>query len=140
MKAVVDTNVLVSGLLSPLGGPAAILEAWRHERFQLVTSASLIDELRHVLARPRIADRLGWSADERRQFVAAFEASAVVVAPEITLDIVTDDPADNRVLEATLAGEVDYIVSGDRHLLELGNYEEIPISAPARFLAMLSLA
>lgn len=139
MKAVVDTNVLVSGVLSPDGGPAAVLEAWRKERFQLVTSASLVDELRQVLARPQIADRLGWSAEERQQFVAAFEENAVIVAPEIAVDAVTDDPADNRVLEAALAGEVDFIVSGDRHLLDLGEYDGIPIAAAARFLAMLSL-
>lgn len=140
MKAVVDTNVLVSAVLSPVGAPAAILQAWHEVRFQLVTSVSLIDELRRVLALPRIANRLGWSPDERQLFLAAFEENAVVVAPEITLDAVTDDPADNRVLEAALAGAVDYIVSGDRHLLGLGAYAVIPIATPVRFLALLTLA
>jgi len=64
-------------------------------------------------------------------------ASAAFVEPEEALQVVSDDD-DNRVLEAALAGEADYIVSGDRALLSLGRYEGIEIVTPARLSAILS--
>ena len=134
-----DTNVPVSAVLSPSGAPAAAWRAWRDDRFQLLTSDPLLDELRLVLARPRIAGRLGWSADDRRLFVALLEENATLVTAEQTLHVITADPADDRVLEAAVAGAADYIVSGDRHVLELGTYEDIPVIAPARFVAVLAL-
>ena len=139
MRAVLDTNVIVSAVLSRAGAPGAILRAWREDRFQLGTSAPLLDELRDVLARPRIAERHGWSPDERLLFIAAFDESAIVVAPDAELRVVDEDPDDDRVLEAAMAGEVDYIVSGDHHLLDLGTHADIPIVTPARFIAALTV-
>jgi uncharacterized protein len=138
MKAVVDTNVLVSGVLSPRGAPAQILEAWREGRFQIVSSAPLVEELRRVLARPSIAGRLGWSPDQRRQFVSYFEESVLLVAPDPAIEAVLRDTADNRVIEAAVSGQADYVVSGDRDLLDVGTYEGIPIVTPARFLIVLA--
>ncbi len=139
MRAVLDTNVLVSAVLSRAGAPGAILRAWRDDRFQLVTSAPLLDELRDVLARPRIVERQGWSPEERLLFIAAFDESAILVAPDTELRIVDEDPDDDRVLEAAVTGEVDYIVSGDHHLLDLGEHAGIPIVTPARFIAALAV-
>ncbi len=59
--------------------------------------------------------------------------------PPVHLRIIAADPDDDRVLEAAVAGEADFIVSGDRHLLDLGRYEGIEIVTPARFLAELSM-
>lgn len=139
MRAVLDTNVIVSAVLSRTGAPGAILRAWREDRFQLVTSAPLLDELRDVLARPRSAERHGWSPDERLLFIAAFDESAIVVASEAGLRVIVEDLDDDRVLEAAMAGEVDYIVSGDHHLLDLGTHADIPIVTPARFAAALTV-
>lgn len=139
MRAVLDTNVLVSAVLSPSGAPAAVWRAFRDDRFQLLTSDPLLDELRLVLARPRIARRSGWSTNEQRLFVALVEESATLVTPIETLHVIRANPADDRVLEAAVAGEADYIVSGDRHLLDLGAYEDIPMITPSRFVAVLAL-
>lgn len=139
MRAVLDTNVLVSAVLSRAGAPGAILRAWREDRFQLITSAPLLDELRDVLARPRIVERHGWSPEERLLFIAAFDESAIVVTPDAELRVVDEDPDDDRVLEAAITGGVDYIVSGDHHLLDLGEHAGIPIVTPARFVAALAV-
>ncbi len=139
MRAVLDTNVLVSAVLSRAGAPGAILRAWREDRFQLITSAPLLDELRDVLARPRIVERHGWSPEERLLFIVAFDESAIVVTPDDELRVVDEDPDDDRVLEAAITGGVDYIVSGDHHLLDLGEHAGIPIVTPARFVAALTV-
>ncbi|MDP2674454.1 MAG: putative toxin-antitoxin system toxin component, PIN family [Dehalococcoidia bacterium] len=138
MRAVLDTNVIVSAILSPGSSPDSILRASRRGALDLVTSAPLLHELEDVLGRPRIAKRLGWTAEERASFIAAFSDFAVIVAPKERFQVVRADPADNRVLEAAVAGSADYAVSGDHHLLDLGSYEGIPIVTPARFAAILA--
>jgi len=138
MRAVLDTNVLVSAVLSDVGPPGSILRAWRDGSFQLVISPPLLRELEAVLTRPRIARRLGWSEAERTAFIVALGESVMIVAPKKEIALIDADPADNRVLEAAAEAGADYIVSGDRHLLDLGSYEGIDIVTPARFAAVLS--
>src|SRR3990172_9319964 len=136
MRAVLDTNVIVSAVLSPGSPPDSILRASRRGALDLVTSAPLLRELDDVLGRPRITERLGWTPEERASFIAALADFAVIVAPKKKLQVIKADPADNRVLEAAIAGSVDYVVSGDRDLLELGTYERIPIVTPAPLSAL----
>ncbi|MEE9278500.1 MAG: putative toxin-antitoxin system toxin component, PIN family [Dehalococcoidia bacterium] len=136
---VLDTNVPVSAVLSGRGAPATILRAWQDDRFQLLTSVPLLDELEQVLARPQIAERLGWSATERLAFLFALGESAILVHPGLPLQVVEMDPSDDRVLEAALEANADYIVSGDRHLLDLGSYGTIPVVTPAHFVAALAI-
>jgi putative PIN family toxin of toxin-antitoxin system len=138
MRAVLDTNVIVSAVLSPGSPPDSILRASRRGALDLVTSAPLLRELEDVFGRPRIAERLGWTTEERASFIATLTDFAVIVAPEQRLRVVKGDPADDRVLEAAIVGGVDYVVSGDRDLLELGSYQDIPILTPARFAAILA--
>lgn len=138
MRVVLDTNVLISAVLSRGSPPDSILRAWRTGSFELVISTPLLRELEKVLARPRIRRRLRWSTDERTIFVAALSEGAVVVTPEEELRVIQADVADNRVLEAAVRAEADYIVSGDRHLLELRSHEGIRIVTPARFLAIIA--
>lgn len=133
-----DTNVVVSAVLSQGSPPDSILQSWRRGAFQLVTSAPLLRELQRVLARPHIAHRLGWSAQERNSFLADFSESATVVIPNKRLDVVKVDPADNRVLEAAVEGQADFVVSGDHDLLDIGSYEGIEIVTPARFNSILA--
>jgi len=138
MRAVLDTNVIVSAVISPGSPPDSILRASRRGALDLVTSAPLLRELEDVLGRPRIAERLGWTPEERASFIAALADFAVIVAPKEKLHVVKADPADNRVLESAVAGGVDYVVSGDHHLLDLASFEGIPIVTPARFAAVLA--
>jgi len=91
------------------------------------------------LRRPRIRDRLGWTEEEIVGFVTTLAETAVVVEPEEELSVVRDE-ADNRVIEAAVAGEVDYVVTGDTDLLRLGSFEGVQIVTPARFAAILATA
>ncbi len=127
-RAVLDTNVLVSGL-GWSGPPAAILDAVSDGRMVLITSAPLLDELRRVLAYPKLAKVVGDAAG----LADIIEASSVVVEPDRVLAVVNDE-SDNRVLEAAAAAAADYIVSGDKDLLDLGSFEGIPIVTAAQFV------
>jgi putative PIN family toxin of toxin-antitoxin system len=128
-KAVLDTNVIVSGL-GWRGAPAAILDAVADDRLVLVTSEPLLAELRRVLEYPRLAKVIQGGA----QLADLVAASGVVVAPSRVLTVVRDDD-DNRVLEAAIEGAADYIVSGDADLLDLGSFQGIPIITPGEFAA-----
>jgi putative PIN family toxin of toxin-antitoxin system len=133
LRAVLDTNILVSGL-GWGGTPAAILDAVSDGRVVLITSAPLLDELRRVLAYPKLAKVVSDAA----RLTDIIAASSVVVEPDRVLAIVNDE-SDNRVLEAATAAAADYIVSGDADLLDLGSFEGIPIVTAAQFvMAVLS--
>ena len=138
MKAVVDTNVIVSAGLRSGTPPDAVVRAWIEARFEAITSEQLLRELETVLKRPRLARRLAWSQSDTVSFIAGLRRRATIVEPTVSLSVVTQDPSDNRVLEAALAGEAEYIVTGDQHLLELGDFEGVEIVTPARFVAVLA--
>lgn len=138
MRAVVDTNVFVSAILSRSSPPGRILDAWEGRKFQIVISDELFAELERVMSRPRIIRRVQKPSSQIAEFLSMIRTRAEVVRPQERLDVVQQDPSDNRVLEAAVEGQADYIVSGDQHLLALGSFEGIEIVSPARFAAILA--
>jgi putative PIN family toxin of toxin-antitoxin system len=133
MRAVLDTNVVVSGVVEARGFSARLLRESRIGRLQTVVSPALLAELERVLGYGRITKRTGWSSDQRREFVARYLDDSVFVDPPARLRI-TRDPDDNRVLEAAVAARADNIVTGDRDLLTLTQFEGIQILTPAQFV------
>lgn len=139
MRAVLDTNVLVSTVLSR-GAPYRIYASWLAGSFELLISPTLLAELEDVLTRPYISTRVQWSRSRLDEFFTAFQDRAIWVHPKEEITRVTADPSDNRILEAAVEGAADYIVTGDRHLLNLTRHEGIEIVTPAQFLAILAEA
>ena len=137
IRAVVDTNTLVSGIISPLGAPAQIIRHWQRGDFLLLTSSALLAELRRVLEYPRIAERLGWSGEERTQFVERVETLALITPGVLSLPGVTRDPKDDPVVACAIEGRAEFIVSGDQDLLVLGTYEDVRLVTPREFLGLL---
>lgn len=129
--AVLDTNVLVSGLGWPRSLPGRIIHWAIQGRFLLVTSEPLLAELERVLAYPRLAAVIGNPA----KLVRLISEVAVVVDPNREVTVIEHDPADNRVLEAAVAAQADYIVSGDTDLLEIASFEGVRIVSPREFIA-----
>jgi putative PIN family toxin of toxin-antitoxin system len=142
-RAVLDTNVLVSGLVAEHGPPRQILDAWLEGRYILVTSLYLIEELIHVLSYPRIAERIRLDDAELAAILAALLFKAEVVPGQLRLPGVTRDPKDDAVVACAVVacakeGEADVIVSGDQDLLVLDEYEGIRVVTPRRFVEILA--
>ena len=137
VRAVLDTNVLISGLVSEHGPPRQILDAWLADCYVLVTSLYLIEELIHVLSYPRIVERIRLDDAELAAILEALLSKAEVVPGQLCLPGVTRDPKDDAVVACAKEGEADVIVSGDQDLLVLGEYEGIRVVTPRRFVEIL---
>ena len=131
MRVVLDTNVLVSGLMLPESVPGKIVAAWRGAQFEWVLSEPMLDEIGRVLSYPRIHARLGWGKDEIANFLLLlrFKSDVVDIAPEKGRG--TRDPGDDPVLATLLASGADCLVSGDGDLLALR--DRYPVLTPADF-------
>ena len=138
LKAVLDTNVIVSGLIAHGGSPYQVLQAWRQGAFLLFISPALLRELLGVLGRPFFRGRRGITDGDIARTRNLFETDAISVQPQVRLSVIKADPDDDRVFECALAGEVDFIVSGDKHLLSLERYKRIPIVTVINFLDALN--
>jgi len=138
LRAVLDTNVLVSGLISPNGTPARLVSAWRERKFELVVSPAILEELAEVLQRDKIrryyehVDR-----DLARKYIAGLRRFATLVPGEVQEQGVCPDPDDDKFIAAALEAGADYIVSGNDHLLDLKEYQGMRILRPREFLALL---
>lgn len=139
MRIVLDANVLVSALISGRGAPAKIIAYWQEDKFEVAISPPILQELDRVLHYPKLQERYRLPEKRIRHFLRLLARQAVTVAPPQQLAIIEVDPPDNRYLECALRAEAEVIVSGDRHLLALGEYEGIQILSPAGFLAFLKL-
>jgi putative PIN family toxin of toxin-antitoxin system len=137
IRAVLDANVLVSGIVTE-GVPRSILRAWRAGRFHLLASQATLDEIGRVLRYPKITRRHRWSETEIQAFMESVEALAIPTPGKLRLDVVAADPSDNRYLECAIEGEADCLVTGDRHLLELGVYRQVEILTPREFVDLLT--
>jgi len=136
MRAVFDTNVLVSALISPAGKPGQALRLAARERFELFLSRATLDELEAVLARPFFRDRLG---DPRvaRHYLELLAAS-FPLAPAGHGLLSGIDRDDRHVIAAALGCGARYVVTGDRkHLLPLGRFGAVEIVDPSSFLALV---
>lgn len=135
MRVVLDTNVLVSALLSPRGSPAAILRRVFSGELEAVTTQSLLDEFVGVILRPHLLGRLDVSQVDA--FVVDFLRVAAFVTPAPVPAGSVRDPADEAVLAAAVGGNADVIVTGDEDLLTLGTFEGVTIVTPSLFLQSL---
>ena len=121
MRFVFDTNVYISAFIVP--GSKSDLAYRRAERgvFELAVSDAILTELTG-----KLGSRFGYTEEEIRQVENAVREVAIVFEPETELSVVPDEP-DNRILECAITARASAIVTGDRHLLRLGNYQDIGI-------------
>ena len=137
VRAVLDTNVLVSSLIAAGGAPRQILDAWAEGHYTLVTSLYLVEELVHVLSYPRIAERLQLDDAELAGVLAGLLARAEGTSGQLDLPGVTRDAKHDAVVACAVEGKADYIVSSDRDLLVLSAYHGIRVVTPRQFEAIL---
>ena len=139
LRVVLDTNVFVSSLLNKAGTPAGLMDAWRAGAYILVTSPPIMAEIKAVLELPRIRERYKLAEDDIRQLFDLLEKDAILVPGRSHVgNVIPRDPTDHIFLSCALDAGVDFIVSGDRHLLSLKVFEGIPIEPVAKFLERLA--
>ena len=136
MRVVLDTNVLLSALLSPHGLPDVIYRAWQKDRYELVTSEVQIDELRRASRYAKFKDvlqphRVGTMVNNMRRSAVL---DTLLSLPD---GIGANDPNDAFLLAMALAGDADYLVTGDHRagLLQRGSHGRTRIVTPATFCA-----
>ena len=133
VKAVIDTNVIVSAAKSTDGNPAQIFEMLLLEEITNYTTKDIIGEIKEVLARPTIKLNL-----IGQEFILNnFEKSSVKIQTISKFNIVKEDPDDNKFLECAVDSKAEYIISGDDHLLKLKEFKGIKIVTPAEFVELM---
>ncbi|MCC6740621.1 MAG: putative toxin-antitoxin system toxin component, PIN family [Planctomycetia bacterium] len=139
IRAVIDANVLASAFIRPKGPSGQILRRFLERgEFELVLSRPILDELGRVLFYPRLRKELAVSDDEIRARVANLGVLAVLAEGEVGGRIVEADPDDDKYVAAALHGQAPFLVSGDRHLLDLKDARGVRILKPREFLEVLS--
>ena len=135
LRVVLDANVLVSAVISPAGPPREIVTAWVDGRFELIASPTLLAELRDVLDRPRF--RRWVSTATATDFIDGLAEDAVLSDDPPPQPGLSPDPDDDYLIALARVAEADYLVSGDRHLLDL-NDPDPPVLTPRQFLALIA--
>lgn len=137
MRAVIDTNVLVSGLLWR-GPPHLLLEHVRDGALTLISSPTLIAEFADVIKRPKFETILARAGINPDDLLTALRQLAEIIDPPPLPAPVSRDPDDDAVLALAVHAQADAVISGDGDLLTLGAHAGIPILTPAQALARLS--
>ncbi|HJX16945.1 MAG TPA: putative toxin-antitoxin system toxin component, PIN family [Acidiferrobacterales bacterium] len=134
-----DTNCVVSAFLWG-GTPRQIIDAAVEGQCQLFTSGALLAELEEVLARGKFRPRFLSAQTSVAQILAEYTGQVTVVHAASISPTITADPDDDQVLACAVTAQADLIVSGDRHLLDLKQYRDIPVATPAEALRRISAA
>jgi len=133
VKVVLDTNVLISGLLWE-GLPNRILTLIKQGEVTLCLSPEIVEEVEAVIKRDKFKGRVRELETKVGELVSSILAQANIYSTEGTIEAIEEDPDDNMFLSCALYAGAEYIVSGDKHLLDLGFYSGIKIFSPREFL------
>ena len=128
MKVVLDTNIFISGIFWK-GSSNRVITNWKEGKFTLVTSLEAASEIIKILKdfKIKLSDEL------IKEWVDLIVRNSMIVEPKEKIAIVKDDPKDNIFIETAVAGNADYIVSQDNHLLKLKDFRGIKIITPDEF-------
>ena len=135
MKVVLDTNVLLSGLMFPEGIPGRIVAAWTEARFEVAVSLEQLAEIGRVLEYPKIRSRLGWDDQQIELFIKQLYIRVEVIELGAVSAEVPRDPDDAPTLATLAAANADVLVTGDNDLLALR--DRYSIETPAEFVRRL---
>ena len=129
-KVVIDTNVVISALLFE-GEANEIFFLWKNGRVVFLASKDIITEYIKVLSYPKFN-----LTNEEIKYLLKEELLPFInpVKANTVIDVIKDDPSDNKFLSAAVDGNADYIISGDKHLLNLKRFRKVEIVSIAGFL------
>ena len=137
-RVVLDTYQLVSGLLTPRGAQAELLDAWRDRRFLLITSPFILSEVDEVLSRPPLRHKYHLKKEQIERFLTLLRMDSLQV-PGGMKPQVCRDPDDDLILGCAVEGQADFLVTGDQDLLVLREYRGIRILTARHYIERLRL-
>jgi putative PIN family toxin of toxin-antitoxin system len=140
LRVVLDTNQFVSALLNPEGPAFEILKASGlkgEKRYELVISDEILTEFKRVLSYPRIQKLHNWSQEKIELFIALLKESSHIDKSLSREKIVSEDPDDDKFFHLALKAGTQYIVSRDKHLLNIKEFKGITVLKPEVFLSAL---
>jgi len=134
MIIVCDTNILISATHFPGSSPDEVINLVREGSIELAISPEILSEFERVLKK-----KFGASKEEIKETTGSIKEMAVIVKPTEKINLIKQDPTDNKILECALKAKADYIISGDtKHLQPLKEFQGIPVLSPAQFLTVIS--
>lgn len=122
LRVTPDTNTLISAFISE-GNEYELLKSAKLGKIKIILSLDILKEFKDVISRPKF----GFSKEQIKNVFKQILSISEIIVPKLKIRIIKEDPEDDKVLECASAGNVDYIVSGDRHLLNLKEYKNIKI-------------
>jgi len=134
LRAVIDTNLFVSGLFARDSLSAQLQDLWINQEFELVTSIEIIKEISRVLSYPRIQKRFKPTEENIRRFFRLIFRKAVISKDIYQTGKIVDDSTDNKFLACALEKKADFIVSRDPHLRNLKHFHGIQIIDATTFI------
>ena len=138
IRVVLDANVFVSAVLTSSGNPSRIIDMLREGKIKLLISPAILAEVKTALLYPKLVKLHGRSKRWIDGFLRELSAIAEITPGDLLVDAIKDDPSDNIYLACAVEGKADFIVSGDKHLRQLGSFRDIPILEPVRFVDLIS--
>jgi putative PIN family toxin of toxin-antitoxin system len=138
IRAVLDINVMVSAIILSRGIPFTIWLAWQSQQFELISSDGILLELQEKLELPKISERYAISSQDISAILSLLRSQArLIQVPVSEQRPVTIDPEDNLVLATGRLAQAEYLVTGDRGLLDLVEYKGMKIISPREFVELL---
>src|SRR3989344_4630993 len=126
MKIVLDTNVFISGIFWEGNFCSQLIDKWKNKEIELISSLEIVEELVETLKKFKIQ----MPEDMIEEWKNLILKNSTLMAPSTKIDAIKEDPEDNKFLEVAIDGKADLIVSQDKHLLNLKEYQGIKIVKP----------
>lgn len=136
IRAVVDTNLIVSYLLTQNETLSRLIDHWERGSFVYLTSPILMDELRQVVERPKIRQRM---RSDPAALLDLVEFDALWTPGEYVVSGICRDPKDEPFLACAVEGKATHLVTGDADLLDLDTFQEIKMIRAIDFVNMLDI-
>ena len=135
VKVVIDTNVLVSAVISKDSSPADVVRLAILGEIENYTSEDTLAEVERILNSEKVLQRI--RREHKDDIIRIYRLISIKVSPKIRVNVIERDPSDNKFLEAALEAKADFIITGDHHLLELREFRGVKILSPSDFLKLL---
>ena len=137
LRIVFDTQLFVQAILTKKGICALLLTAWKKNYYILISSTDIVSEIARVLSYQQKRGKYNLTEVDIEDLISLLDSEAVILSEAPKLNIIQDYPLNNKFIDCAIAGDADYIVAGDTHLLSIKKVKDIPIISASHFMKIL---